>query len=57
MFIEVDAGAVIQQLLLEASAWNLNANVLSEDFEEWNGTSAQKIRNILALHSHQSRFT
>jgi len=48
-FIEVDAGAVIQQLFLEASAWNLSANILSEGLDKWNGTGAQKIRNILGL--------
>ena len=48
-FIEVDAGAVIQQLILEASAWNLSANIISEGLEEWNGTEAQKIRGILGL--------
>jgi nitroreductase len=45
-FIEVDAGAVIQQLILEASAWNLSANIISEGLEEWNGTAAQELRNI-----------
>jgi hypothetical protein len=50
-FIEVDAGAVIQQLFLEASAWNLSANIVSQGLEEWNGTGAKELRNILGLPS------
>ena len=45
-FVEVDAGTVVQQLVLEASAWNLSANLISSGLEEWNGTAAQKLRNI-----------
>jgi len=45
-FVEVDAGTVIQQLFLEASAWNLSANLISSGLEEWNGTAAQELRNI-----------
>jgi len=48
-FIEVNAGAVIQQLFLEASAWNLSANIVSQGLEDWNGTSAQELRSILNL--------
>jgi hypothetical protein len=48
-FIEVDAGAVIQQLFLEASAWNLSANIISEGLEDWNGTGAEQLRSILGL--------
>lgn len=48
-FIEVDAGAVIQQLFLEASAWNLSANIVSQGLEDWNGTGAQGLRNILDM--------
>ncbi len=48
-FIEVDAGAVIQQLFLEASAWNLSANIVGEGLEDWNGTGAEELRNILGL--------
>ncbi|MCW4055039.1 MAG: nitroreductase family protein [Candidatus Bathyarchaeota archaeon] len=48
-FIEVDAGAAIQQLFLEASAWNLSANIVSEGLEEWNGIGAEELRNILDL--------
>jgi SagB-type dehydrogenase family enzyme len=48
-FIEVDAGAVIQQLFLEASAWNLSANIVTKGLEDWNGTGAQELRNILDL--------
>jgi len=50
-FIEVDAGAVIQQLFLEASAWNLSANIVSDGLEEWNGTGAEQLRSIIGLAS------
>jgi len=50
-WIEVDAGCVIQQLSLEASAWNLSANIVTNGLEEWNGTAAQEVRNILGLPS------
>jgi SagB-type dehydrogenase family enzyme len=50
-FIEVDAGAVIQQVFLEASALNLGANIVSQGLEEWNGTGAEELRNILGLPS------
>ena len=50
-FIEVDAGAVIQQLCLEASAWNLSAVAISQGLEEWNGTAAENLRSILGLPS------
>ena len=50
-FIEIDAGAVIQQLFLEASAWNLSANIVSEGLEDWNGTGAEELRNTLGLSS------
>jgi len=49
LFMEVNTGCVIQQLFLEASAWNLQANILSEGFEEWNGAGAQELRSILGL--------
>jgi SagB-type dehydrogenase family enzyme len=48
-FIEVDAGAVIQQLFLEASAWNLSVNIVSQGLEDWNGTGAKELRGILNL--------
>jgi nitroreductase len=51
LFIEVNTGCVIQQLLLEASALNLQANILSEGLEEWNGAGAQQLRSILGLSS------
>lgn len=50
-FIEVNAGAVIQQLFLEASAWNLSANIISQGLEDWNGTGAEELRSILGLSS------
>jgi hypothetical protein len=49
LFMEVNAGCVIQQLFLEASALNLKANILSEGFEEWNGAGAQQLRSTLGL--------
>jgi nitroreductase len=48
-FMEVSSGAVVQELFLEASAWNLSANIVSEGFEEWNGTAAEQLRSILGL--------
>jgi len=50
-FMEVNAGAVIQELFLEAAAWNLSANVVSEGLEEWNGTGAEELRSIIGLPS------
>jgi len=49
--IEVDAGAVVQELFLEASAWNLSTNIISQGLEDWNGTGANELRNILGLSS------
>ncbi len=51
MEIEVDAGCVLQQILLESSAISLSANVVTEGFESWNGISAQALRNTLDLGS------
>jgi len=48
-FIEVDAGTVIQQLFLEASAWNLGANIVANGLEDWNGAGAEILRSILSL--------
>jgi hypothetical protein len=48
-FVEIDAGCVVQQLLLEASAQNLGANIVSSGLEAWNGTGAEGLRNILGL--------
>lgn len=48
-YIEVDAGAVTQEIFLEASAWNLSANIVTSGFEQWNGTTAEELRNILGL--------
>lgn len=50
-FVEVDAGAVIQQALLEASARNLAANIVSDGLEDWNGTGAGQLRSVLGLPS------
>ena len=50
-FMEVNAGAVIQELFLEAAAWNLSANVVSEGLEEWNGTGAEGPQNKVSAKS------
>ena len=50
-WIEVDAGCVVQQILLEASAVNLSANVVAKGLESWNGGGAQTLRSILGLAS------
>ena len=49
LIMETNTGCVIQQLFLEASAWNLKANILSEGLDEWNGAGAQELRDILGL--------
>ena len=51
IFIEVDAGCVIQQILLEASATDLGAYLVSNGLESWNGNGAQTLRSILELTS------
>lgn len=51
LIMETNVGCVIQQLFLEASAWNLTANILSEGLDEWNGSGAQELRNKLGLPS------
>jgi hypothetical protein len=48
-FIEVDAGCVIQQIILEASAWNISANVVTEGLAEWQGIKAQTLQQTLGL--------
>ena len=55
-FMEVNTGCVIQQLFLEASAWNLKANIISEGLEEWNGAGAQELRNVLGLSASIIHF-
>jgi SagB-type dehydrogenase family enzyme len=50
-WVEVDAGCVVQQILLESSAIDLNANVVAKGFESWDGGSAQTLRNALGLAS------
>ncbi|MCL4429604.1 MAG: nitroreductase family protein [Chloroflexi bacterium] len=45
----VEAGCVVQQLLLEASAWGMSGNVVGNGLEDWNGAAAAVIRNILGL--------
>jgi nitroreductase len=48
-WVEVDAGCVAQQILLEASAANLTANFIADGLETWNGSGAQTLRSILNL--------
>lgn len=48
---EVEAGAIVQNILLEATAWDLSGNIVSQGLEEWNGAGAISIRNILSLSS------
>ena len=48
-FPEVEAGAIAQNILLEATAWDLSGNMVSQGLEEWNGAGAASIRNILGL--------
>jgi len=50
-WVEVDAGCVVQQILLESSAMSLSASVVAKGFESWNGTSAQTLRNTLGIAS------
>jgi len=50
-WIEVDAGTVVQQVLLESSAWNLRPNVIGNGLEDWNGTGAEQLRSVLDLPS------
>jgi len=50
-FIEVDAGCVIQNLFLEATAWNLGTAVIGDGLEKWNGAGAAELRAILNLSS------
>jgi hypothetical protein len=51
IYMNINAGAVVQNILLEASAWNLAGNTLNNGLEKWNDTGAQEIRNILHLPS------
>jgi hypothetical protein len=50
-FVEVDAGTVVQQVLLEASVRNLAGNIVSDGLEDWNGTGAGQLRSVLGLPS------
>ncbi|MFA5363982.1 MAG: nitroreductase family protein [Candidatus Bathyarchaeia archaeon] len=49
LFMEVNTGCVIQQIILEASTQNLKTNVLSEGTEQWNGAAAQTLRTALGV--------
>lgn len=46
---EVEAGAIAQNILLEATPWGISGNIISQGLEEWNGAGAASIRNILGL--------
>ena len=50
-WVEIDAGCVAQQILLESSVINLSGNAVTNGFESWNGNGAQAIRNALGLTS------
>jgi nitroreductase len=47
--VEVDAGCVVQQILLESSALGLCSNVVTSGIGSWNGSSAQALRDNLNL--------
>ncbi len=49
LFVEVDTGCVIQQIVLEAAAQNLKTNVLSVGTEQWNGAGTQTLRSALGV--------
>lgn len=51
LWMEINTGCVIQQLLLEASACNLQTNILSQGLDDWNGAGAQQLRGILGLQN------
>jgi len=50
-WIEADAGCVVQQILLEASAWTLSGNIVSRGLEDWNGAGQEQYETILSLPS------
>lgn len=49
-WFEVEAGLVTQNILLEATAWNLTGNVIS--LESYNGASAVSIRSQMNMPSY-----
>ena len=50
-WVEVNTGTAIQNMLLEAAAWNLSGNVLSQGLQDWDGAGAESLRTILGLSS------
>ncbi len=50
-WFELEAGLVTQNILLEASAYNLSGNIVSQGLESWNGAGAASIRNVLGMSS------
>lgn len=47
--LQTDSGCVVQQIFLEAAAWDLEAGIVSDASEVWNGTDAQAVRSIMGL--------
>jgi hypothetical protein len=50
-WVEVDAGCVVQQILLESSVINLSGNAVTTGLDSWNGNGAQALRNALGFAS------
>ncbi|MGD0451418.1 MAG: nitroreductase family protein [Candidatus Bathyarchaeia archaeon] len=50
-WVEVDAGCVVQQILLESSVVNLSGNAVTNGLVPWNGNGAQTLRNALGFAS------
>ncbi len=50
-WFELEAGLVTQNILLEATAYNLSGNIVSQGLENWNGAGAASIRNVLGMSS------
>lgn len=52
-FAYVEAGLISQEIFLESQAWNLTTAVIGTGLEQYNGTGAASIRNILGLSGTQ----
>jgi hypothetical protein len=48
-WIEADAGTLMQNMLLEASAYNLNGRIVSQGLDQYNGNGANAVRGALGL--------
>jgi len=55
-YFYLEAGLISQELHLEASAWNLSTMAIGEGLNDYNGTGASNIRNILALSLSEIPF-